>query len=148
MDEMPERSDVEAAAARLKGKVMRTPVLSSRLLNERMGVQVFLKCENLQFAGAFKFRGVMNVISQLSPEERSRGVITHSSGNHAQALALAAKRAGIRATIVMPEGSNPLKREATKEHGAHIISCENTQEAREQTCQAEIDRSGMVLVHP
>ena len=148
MTQMPERGDVEAAASRLKGKVMRTPMISSRLLNERIGVQVFLKCENMQFAGAFKFRGATNVIAQLTPEERSRGVITHSSGNHAQALALAAKRAGIRATIIMPEGCNPLKLEATEGHGANVLRCEATQESRESTCREEMERTGMILVHP
>ena len=98
--------------------------------------------------GAFKFRGASHVISLLSDEEKARGVITHSSGNHAQALALAAKRAGIAATIVMPQGSNPLKKAATEGYGARVIECVNTQEAREATCAEEMARTGMLLVHP
>ena len=97
-------ADVREAAGRLRGAAHRTPVLTSRTLDGRAGPEVFLKCENLQRVGAFKFRGAFNAVSRLSPEQRRRGVITHSSGNHAQALALAARLQGLKAVIVMPEG--------------------------------------------
>jgi len=142
------RKDVEAAAARIRGLVKRTPVMASRLIDELAGARVFFKCEHLQSAGAFKFRGATHVLALLTEEQRKLGVITHSSGNHAQALALAASRAGVRATIVMPRGSNPLKKAATEAYGARVVECENTQAARESTCADEIARTGMHLVHP
>jgi len=148
MESIPDRAAVEAAWERIRGLVHYTPVMSSRAINERVGAEVFFKCEHLQGAGAFKFRGASHVISLLSPAERVAGVITHSSGNHAQALALAARRAGLPATIIMPEGSNPMKRAATEGYGARVIECINTQEARESTCEAERLRTGMHLVHP
>ena len=105
----------------------------SRLIDEMVGARVYFKAENLQAGGAFKFRGASHVLSLLTAEERRAGVVTHSSGNHAQALALAASQAGISATIIMPEGSNPLKIEGTKGYGARVVSCPNTQADREQT---------------
>ena len=145
---VPTRDDIVAAAKRISGLVKRTPVMTSRALNSMVGAELFFKCEHLQSAGAFKFRGATHVLSLLSDEEKRRGVITHSSGNHAQALALAAQRAGVAATIVMPEGSNPLKKAATEAYGAKIIECVNTQRDREATCRAEMERTGMLLVHP
>ncbi len=140
--------DVRAAARRIAPLVHRTPVVTSRLLDERVGASVFLKCENLQRVGAFKMRGASNAVALLSDEERARGVVTHSSGNHAQALALAAKALGVRATIVMPEGAPRVKREATAAYGARIVSCRATQADREATAQAVIDEEGAVLIHP
>jgi threonine dehydratase len=140
--------DVVAAQQRLHGLVKWTPVIRSRLIDEQVGASVYFKCEHLQSMGAFKFRGATHAVALLSPEERARGVITHSSGNHAQALALAARRAGIKATIVMPEGSNPLKKAATEGYGARVIECPNTQDDREATCAAEMARSGAILIHP
>lgn len=145
---MLSRADIDAAAARIEGRVQRTPVITSRQIDRRVGASLFFKCEHLQSAGAFKFRGATHAIALLSAQERARGVITHSSGNHAQAVALAARRAGIAATIVMPVGSNPLKREATESYGARVIECENTQAAREATCAEEVARTKAVLVHP
>ena len=145
---IPTRDDVLDAAQRIGGLVKRTPVMTSRAIDSIVGAEVYFKCEHLQSAGAFKFRGASHVLTLLTEEEKARGVITHSSGNHAQALALAAKRAGVAATIVMPQGSNPLKKAATEGYGAKVIECINTQEERERTCREEMERTGMLLVHP
>jgi threonine dehydratase len=145
---IPTRDDVLSAAQRISGLVKRTPVMTSRAINTIVGAELYFKCEHLQSTGAFKFRGASHVLSLMSDEEKKRGVITHSSGNHAQALALAAKRAGVAATIVMPQGSNPLKKAATEGYGANVIECINTQEERERTCHEEMARTGMLLVHP
>ena len=145
---LPTRKDVLEAAKRIDGLVKRTPVMTSRAVNAAVGAELFFKGEHLQSAGAFKFRGASHFVSRMTDAENKRGVITHSSGNHAQALALAALRAGISATIVMPEGSNPLKKAATLGYGANVIECVNTQQERERTCREEMERTGMVLVHP
>ena len=142
------RDDITRAYKRIAGRVKRTPVFTSRLLNETVGADLFFKCEHLQAAGAFKFRGATHAISLLTDEERSRGVVTHSSGNHAQALALAAQREGVMATIVMPRGSNPLKRAATEAYGARVVECDNNQTAREATCAREQETTGAALIHP
>jgi threonine dehydratase len=109
---------------------------------------VFLKCENFQRVGAFKFRGAMNALLQLEQEQRRTGVVTHSSGNHAQALALAGQLLGVPVTIVMPRTAPAVKRAATEGYGARIVLCEPTLESREGTVTAEIDRNGFTLVHP
>ena len=145
---MPTLRDVEHASERIKDMVNKTCVLTSRTLNRMIGAQVFMKCENFQRAGAFKFRGVSNKLLQLSPEEKARGVVTHSSGNHAQAVALASSLLGIQAVIVMPTNASRVKVEATKGYGAEIVRCGNSVEAREQTCQALIKKHGYTLVHP
>src|SRR5512143_2614135 len=106
--------DVEAAAARLAGVARRTPVMTSRLADERSGAKLFFKCENLQRVGAFKFRGAYNALAQFTPEQRRAGVIAFSSGNHAQAIALAARRLGMPAVIVMPKDAPQLKIAATR----------------------------------
>jgi len=142
-------NDILAAQQRIAGVIDKTPVMTSRTLNARVGAEIFFKCENFQRIGAFKFRGAFNTVSQLSPEERARGVITHSSGNHAQALALAARTAGIKAVIVMPKWSPLVKVNATRDtYGAEVVLCENTIEARHQTTAQLIDRHGYTLVHP
>ena len=110
--------DVQAAAQRLAGVAHRTPVATSRLLDEVCRSRVFLKCENLQRAGAFKFRGAYNAISRLGDAEKARGVITYSSGNHAQAVALVCRLLGVSATVVMPAGAPSTKIEATRSYGA------------------------------
>src|SRR5690242_16788203 len=110
-------SDIQAAAARLKGIAHHTPVMTSRTLDEQVGAQVYLKCENLQRVGAFKFRGAYNAISQLSDQEKACGVIAFSSGNHAQAVALVGKLLGIKTVIVMPDNAPATKRAATKGYG-------------------------------
>jgi threonine dehydratase len=140
--------EIVEAARRLESWVHRTPVLTSRTLDQRAGAQVFLKCENLQRAGAFKFRGAMNALLQLGEAQKAAGVVTHSSGNHAQALALAGQLLGINVTIVMPRTAPAVKRAATEGYGARIVLCEPTLESREATVAAEIDRSGLALVHP
>ena len=113
--------DVLSAAALIEGKAHRTPVATSRLLDEVCGAKVFLKCENFQRVGAFKFRGAYNAVSRLSDEARARGVITHSSGNHAQALALVCHLLGVKATIVMPEDAPAMKLAATRDYGAEVV---------------------------
>ncbi len=143
-----EFADVQEAADRLSGMALRTPVLTSPVLDEAAGCSLFLKCEHMQRVGAFKFRGAWNAISALSEEEAARGVCTHSSGNHAQAVALAAKERGIQAWVVMPENAAAIKREAVLGHGAEVIMCESTLAAREATVAEVIERTAAVMVHP
>ncbi|MBW7995151.1 MAG: pyridoxal-phosphate dependent enzyme, partial [Candidatus Glassbacteria bacterium] len=140
--------DVAAAAGRIRDAANRTPVFTSRTLDNISGARVYLKCENLQRAGAFKFRGAFNALSMLSAVEKSAGVVTHSSGNHAQALALAAREAGVRAVIVMPGGSRRVKVDAVRGYGAEVVLCENTLDSRESTAEGLIEREGLSLVHP
>ncbi len=141
--------DVRSAAARIAGIAHRTPVITSRTLDSRAGCTVFLKCENFQRMGAFKFRGACNALAQLSAAERSRGVVTHSSGNHAQALALAAQIAGVRAVVVMPRGTSPPKLAATRDtYGAEVVLCENNLASRESTTRRLMEERGLALVHP
>jgi threonine dehydratase len=138
-------SKVIEAAARLKGVANRTPVFTSRTLDEMVGSQVFLKCENFQRGGAFKFRGAYNAISRLSREEIDAGVITHSSGNHAQGVALAAKLVGGDATVVMPFDAPEVKQLATASYGAKIIHCEAAK--RERITDDLIKEHGYTLIH-
>jgi threonine dehydratase len=140
--------EIRQAAERLARWVHRTPVMTSKALDDRCGASVFLKCENLQKIGAFKFRGAMNAVLQLSDRERQAGVITHSSGNHAQAVALAGKLLGAPVTVVMPRTSPAVKRVATQGYGARIVLCEPTFNSREETTASEIARHGFTLVHP
>jgi len=139
-------SDVAAAAERLRGIAHRTPIHTSRTLDALAGCQIFLKCENFQRVGAFKFRGAYNAISQLSPEQKAAGVVTHSSGNHAQGVALAAQLLGVPATIVMPDDAPAVKREATAGYGARIVSAPA---AQREIVSAQLARDeGLTLVHP
>src|ERR1700737_3308246 len=124
-------SEVEQAAARIKGVAHRTPVLTSSTADQMAGARLFFKCENFQRAGAFKFRGAYNAISKFSDEQRRAGVLTYSSGNHAQAIALSAKLAGIRATIIMPHDAPAAKVAATKGYGGEVISYDRYTESRE-----------------
>jgi threo-3-hydroxy-L-aspartate ammonia-lyase len=140
--------DVRAAAARIDGIAHRTPVLTSRALDEATGATVFLKAENLQRAGAFKFRGACNAVVSFSEEERGRGVATVSSGNHAQALALAARLHGVKATILMPEDAPAGKVAATASHGAEILRFNRYEEDREALLAALVAERGLVPVHP
>ena len=142
-----ECSDVQAAAQRVAGTVKRTVVVSSEELNDIAGREVLLKCENLQHVGAFKFRGATNAVRMLD-EDEEMGVCTHSSGNHAQALALAAKQRGIPAYIVMPNTAPKVKVAGVQSHDAEITFCEPTLEARESTATSVIKRTGATLVHP
>ena len=143
-----EFADVQAAAGLLAGMALRTPVLTSPMLDEAAGCSLFLKCEHMQRVGAFKFRGAWNAISSLTDEEATRGVCTHSSGNHAQAVALAAKERGIPAWVVMPENAAKIKYDAVVSHGAEVLVCEPTLEARETTAAEVIERTGATFVHP
>lgn len=140
--------DIREAAARLEGVAHRTPVASSRLLDEIAGFELVFKCENLQRVGAFKFRGAWNAVSQLGDAEAARGVVTHSSGNHAQALALAARERGVPAHIVMPRTAPAVKRAAVEGYGARVIACEPTLAAREETARAVLAETGGVFIHP
>ena len=140
--------DVARAAGRLAGVAHRTPVATSRTLDERLGARLFLKCENLQRAGAFKFRGAYNAIARLAPEERSRGVLTYSSGNHAQAIALASRLLGARATIVMPGNAPAAKRRATEGYGARVVEYDPATQKREEVAEGLRAQGDPVLVPP
>jgi threonine dehydratase len=142
-------SDIEAAVQRIKDAVNHTPIMSSRNLNSMYDAEFYFKCENFQRIGAFKFRGAMNACLQLTEDQKKKGVITHSSGNHAQALALAAKMLNINATVVMPLGSPEVKINATRDtYGAKVVFCENSIKARHDTTQKLIDEFGYTMIHP
>jgi threonine dehydratase len=141
-------ADVRDAAARIAPWAHRTPVLTSASLDRLLGASLWFKCENLQRAGAFKFRGAMNAVSRLSPAELARGVATHSSGNHAAALALAAQLRGARSYIVMPRTAREVKKRAVAGYGGEISFCAPTLEARETTLQRVLAESGCVAIHP
>jgi threonine dehydratase len=140
--------DVARAAERLEGVAHRTPVMTSRTLDERLGAAAFLKCENLQRVGAFKFRGAYNAISRLTPEERGRGVLTYSSGNHAQATALASRLLGVSATIVMPENAPAAKLRATRGYGATIVPYDPAKDKREDVAEGLRKKGDPVLIPP
>jgi len=140
--------DVRAAAERLRGVAHRTAVATSRTLDERLSARLFLKCENLQRAGAFKFRGAYNATAKLAPTERARGILTYSSGNHAQAIALACRLLGAPATIVMPENAPAAKRRATEGYGARIVAYDPAKANREEIAEALRHEGDPVLVPP
>ncbi|GJM44426.1 MAG: serine/threonine dehydratase [Gemmatimonadota bacterium] len=140
--------DIRAAAERIAPWAHRTPVLTCTALSERAGRELFFKCENLQKVGAFKFRGASNAVLRLSEADAARGVVTHSSGNHAQALALAAKLRGIPAHIVMPSNASAVKRTAVEGYGARVIECEPTLPAREATAARVVAETGGTLISP
>ena len=139
---------INEAAARIRGRVHRTPVLTSRSFNEATGKEVFFKCENLQRAGAFKIRGATNKILSLTDDEKKRGVAAFSSGNHAQAVALASREAGIRAVIAMPDDAPKAKVAATRGYGAEIIFYDRLNQDREQVAIEIAEREGRVMVPP
>ncbi|MCO6457115.1 MAG: pyridoxal-phosphate dependent enzyme [Pirellulaceae bacterium] len=139
---------IQEARERIAGLVHVTPVMTCRTLDELAGRRIFLKCENLQKVGAFKARGATNAVARLSDEQAARGVVTHSSGNHAQALALAARQRGIPAHIVMPVNSPAVKRRAVEGYGARVIACEPTLAAREETAAAVQRQTGATFIHP
>jgi threonine dehydratase len=145
---IPELSDINSAYERIKPFIHKTPVLTSQLLNEHFGCKLFFKCENFQKVGAFKFRGATNAVMSLSSEERVSGVVTHSSGNHAAALALAARMNGVKANIVMPENAPAVKKNAVAGYGAEITFCKPTLQAREETTRMIMESTGATLVHP
>ncbi len=144
----PTLQDIREAAERIKPYAHRTPVLTNESLNHRVGAHVFLKCENFQKVGAFKFRGACNAVFSLTDEEASRGVATHSSGNHAQALALAARMRGIQSFIVMPENAPQVKKDAVAGYGGQIFYCAPTLEAREATLRRVVEQTGAAFIHP
>ncbi|MEP0859055.1 threo-3-hydroxy-L-aspartate ammonia-lyase [Trichocoleus sp. DQ-U1] len=141
-------ADVEAAAVRLAGIARCTPVLTSRTVNERTNAQVFLKCENFQRTGSFKFRGAYNALAQLFEEQASRGVLTYSSGNHAQAIALSGQLLGIHTTIIMPDDAPVVKQAATRGYGAEVILYNRQETTREALAQSLVDRRGLTLIPP
>jgi threonine dehydratase/serine racemase len=143
-----DRTTIEAAALRIALHARRTPILTCRTLDALAGRRLHFKCENFQKVGAFKFRGACNAVLSLSPEVAVRGVATHSSGNHAQALALAARIRGIPAHVVMPRGSPEVKRRAVLGYGARVIECEPTLAARETTAAEVVAETGAVLIPP
>lgn len=145
---IPDKGILMHAREKIKPFIHYTPVLRSETFNKLFGTSLYFKCENFQKAGAFKFRGATNAILSLDKESLRRGVATHSSGNHAQALSLAAANAGIRANIVMPENAPRVKVEAVRSYGGVITFCEPTLEARERTLAGLIARTGAREVHP
>ena len=145
---LPTYADVEAAAARIDGIAHRTPVQTSRTLNELVGAQVFIKCENFQRMGAFKFRGAFNALSKFSAEQRKAGVVAFSSGNHAQGIALAAKILGMPATIIMPHDAPVAKVAATKGYGANVVVYDRYTEDREAIGKRLAQEQGLTLIPP
>ncbi|GAA0880420.1 pyridoxal-phosphate dependent enzyme [Algoriphagus jejuensis] len=144
----PTLSDIRAAHERIQPFIHRTPVLTSTAINEIAGCEIFFKCENFQKVGAFKARGAANAVLKLSPEQKAKGVATHSSGNHAAALARAASVAGIPSYIVMPSNAPEIKKKAVKGYGGEIIECEPTQKDRETTLEAVVERTGATFIPP
>ena len=145
---LPTWTDIEQAEQRIAGLGHRTPVLTSRYFNRRVGAELFFKCENFQRVGAFKFRGACNAIAALSAEEGGRGIITHSSGNHGQAVALAARLNGYGAVVVMPEDSARVKVEAVREYGGEVVFCAPGTQTRDAAVADLVDQHGYVFIPP
>ena len=139
---------IREAHARIRDKIHRTPVMTSEVLDRLAGSRLYFKCENLQKVGAFKARGATNAVFLLTDEEAARGVVTHSSGNHAAALARAAALRGIPAYIVMPNNSPLAKQAAVRRYGGEIVLCEPTLAARETTARQVMERTGAAFIHP
>ena len=148
MIELPVFKNIKEAHNRIAPFIHRTPVLTSSGINELTGMSVFFKCENFQKVGAFKYRGATNAVLSLSVTEAEKGVATHSSGNHAAALALAAGMRGIRCYVVMPYTAPKPKIEAVKHYGAEITFCEPTLQSREETLKTIIEKTGATMIHP
>lgn len=146
--QLPSYSEIKEAHSRISPFIHHTPVLTSSLLNGIFGCELYFKCENFQKAGAFKFRGATNAVLKLSDDEKKRGVVTHSSGNHAAALALAARMNGVKAHIVMPENAPIVKKNAVQSYGGEITFCTPTQKAREEMTMGIMEKTGATLVHP
>lgn len=144
----PTWEDIQAAADRIRPYVHQTPVLTSQHINDLFGIDFYFKCENFQKVGAFKARGAINAIFSMDPETISTGVATHSSGNHAQAVALGAQQRGVPAYIVMPSNAPAVKKAAVLGYGAEVISCEPTLAARESTLEAVVEKTGAQFIHP
>jgi threonine dehydratase len=139
---------IQAARVRIAGRVRRTPVLSSEALDEELGATLFFKCENLQLSGAFKARGAFNAVLSLSPAQAARGVVTHSSGNHGAALALAARSRGIAAHVVAPRTTPASKQQNMQRYGARLQLCEPTLAARQSAAEQIVAMTGATLIHP
>jgi len=148
MIKIPEKSDLSQTHNRIKPFIHNTPVISSTLINKIFGGNLFFKCENFQKMGAFKIRGATNAIMQLSDDQKKKGVVTHSSGNFAQALALAAQNLGVKSFIVMPTTSPQVKKDAVIGYGGAIIECEPTLKARENTAKEVEQKEGATFIHP
>lgn len=144
----PTFDDVIAASKRIEGHAHRTPVLTSRTVDDELGAQVFFKCENFQRTGAFKFRGAFNALSKFNERQRKAGVVTYSSGNHAQAIALSARLLGIPATIVMPHDAPSMKVTATKGYGGNVVIYDRYKEDREEIGRNFAEKHGMTLIPP
>jgi threonine dehydratase len=144
----PSLSDIRSAHARIQPFIHRTPILTSRAINEIAGCEIFFKCENFQKVGAFKARGAANAVMKLTDQERQKGVATHSSGNHAAALARAASVAGIPSYIVMPSNAPEIKKKAVKGYGGQIIECEPNLKARETTLESIVAQTGATFIPP
>ncbi len=142
------KASIEAAAIRIAPYIHNTPIMTCKSINELYGLDLYFKCENFQKIGAFKIRGGMNASLQLTKAQLEKGVATHSSGNHAQALAFASKMLGIKAYIVMPESSPQVKVNAVKGYGAEVTICASNQAARESTLEAIVERTGATFIHP
>ncbi|EGT0664959.1 threo-3-hydroxy-L-aspartate ammonia-lyase [Citrobacter werkmanii] len=145
---LPDYNDIVAAAERIADYANKTPVMTSRTVNEEFGAEVFFKCENFQRMGAFKFRGAMNALRQFTPQQRAAGVVTFSSGNHAQAIALSAKLLGIPATIIMPHDAPAAKVAATKGYGGNVVIYDRYTEDREKIGQNLAEKQGLTLIPP
>ncbi len=145
---IPTFEEIKLVHDRIKPYINQTPVMSSTAINEMSGAEIYFKCENFQKVGAFKMRGGANALLALTEEEKAKGVATHSSGNHAQAVALSAKNHNVPAYIVMPENAPSAKRAATEGYGANIITCESTLAARESTLEKVVAETGATFLHP
>lgn len=145
---IPDLKEVKAAAKRIGPHVHNTPVLTSSTIDRMLNATVYFKCENFQRGGSFKIRGAINAISQLTEDERARGVITHSSGNFAAALALAANALNTKAYIVMPSNAPSVKKDAVGGYGAQIIECDPTLQSRESTTMLHQKKKGLTFIHP
>lgn len=145
---IPDKQTITEAHERIKPYVSHTPVMTSQSINERAGCSVFFKCENFQKVGAFKARGAMNAALSLTAEQRAKGIATHSSGNHAQAIARAAKILGIKSYIVMPRTAPEIKKRGVSGYGGEIFECEPTLQARETTLAEVVSKTGASEIHP
>lgn len=148
MQPTPSFSDIKRAHQRISDYIIQTPVMTSNLVDERAGAKLFFKCENFQKVGAFKMRGASNAIFSYRPEERVNGFACHSSGNHGQAVAMAAKLAGVKAYVVMPKNSSRVKIDAVKGYDAEVIFCEPNDQSRTAACEEVVARTGAILIHP
>jgi threonine dehydratase len=146
--QFPSLYDIKAAHSQIRPFIHQTPVMSSKLLDQLFDCNLFFKCENFQKIGAFKFRGATNAVLSLTKEEKRRGVVTHSSGNHAAALSLAASMNGVKAYIVMPDNAPMVKKNAVAGYGAEITFCKPTLQSREETTRMIMEKAGATLVHP